>query len=81
MTAAAGLPAAWSCEIIQTRTIEIGPKQGFEGRCSNNDAAVTCTYEEGGGWSCQGPQGGYSHPSKRIDPGLIANVCGCEEDD
>ena len=65
-----------ACEIDNAEQTQVGADEGVTGQCSNNGQAITCNADEGGGWTCEGPQGQYNGLGG-LTESLIDQACGC----
>ena len=68
------------CEIEDAQRVQIGLNDGIQGRCSNNGEAISCTYQQGEGWTCSGPQGqinAFTPEGDELPQSLIDQTCGC----
>ena len=65
-----------ACEIDNAEKIQVGVSEGVTGQCSNNGQAITCNADQGGGWTCEGPQGRYNGLGG-LTESLIDQACGC----
>lgn len=66
---------AQACEIEDKRPVKLGADEGVTGRCPNSGSKVTCIYQEGEGWTCEGPEGSYTGASEAT---AAASACGCQ---
>jgi hypothetical protein len=67
---------ASACSIQERKEVQAGDSKGVEGVCSNNGAAISCTFVAGEGITCDGPAGSYN--GNDLDA-LISSACGCSE--
>ena len=68
--------AAQACSIVDQREKTHNNQTTVDGSCSNNGAPISCTYKQGDGWTCTGPEGRYTSLG---DGGTaLASACGCD---
>ena len=65
---------ASACSIQDRKDVQIGDNKGVVGVCSNNGAAISCTFVAGEGITCNGPEGSYNGDDLNA---LIFSACGC----
>ena len=69
--------AAWAqCEMQNPEPIQVGEEKGFQGTCPNTGEQVTCTLDEGDGWTCDGSEGGVSGFGDMNE--FVSQACGCD---
>jgi len=67
---------ASACSIQDRKDVQVGDSKGVEGVCSNNGAAIACTFVAGEGITCNGPAGSYNGNDLNA---LIFSACGCSD--
>lgn len=65
-----------ACSIVDPREETHNNQTTINGSCSNSGAPVSCTYKQGDGWTCIGPEGRFT--SLGNGGTAMASACGCD---
>ena len=67
---------AAACTITEPQRDVSNNRETVSGACSNTGAPVTCSHQQGEGWTCIGPEGSFS--SQAGPETALGSACGCD---
>jgi hypothetical protein len=76
LCALVGAGDASACTITEPQRDVSNNRETVSGACSNNGAPITCSHQQGEGWTCVGPEGSFS--SQDGPETALGSACGCD---